>query len=224
MYKRPSDITTALNLYGFVIISGHLPELSGLPAFSELGKVVKLPGVAEVQVLTPRHEATTSPNTYSGNFGIHAFPLHTDLAHWFLPPRYLALRCVVGVQQVATRLVDSKDLVATVGNANLRRALVRPRRPMKRNRPLLRLLRYHEDGPTLFRWDSLFIVPGTKASAAICETVAEYLVATKPEEVVLGHCGDTLIIDNWRMLHGRSPVSRADERRQIERAYFGAMN
>ena len=97
MYKRPSDITTALNLYGFVIISGHLPELSGLPAFSELGKVVKLPGVAEVQVLTPRHEATTSPNTYSGNFGIHAFPLHTDLAHWFLPPRYLALRCVVGV-------------------------------------------------------------------------------------------------------------------------------
>ena len=218
------NANTELRQHGFLVISTYLPETTGLPAFSHIGAVLELPGLAEVQVLTPRHENATPPNTYSGNFGFNAFPLHSDLAHWFLPPRYLALRCVVGTQEVATRLIDSRVLIASVGENDLRRALVRPRRPFKRNRPLLRLLSRSESGATLFRWDSLFLVPETDASAKICETVAEYLDSSELIEVLLGQPGDTLIVDNWRMLHGRSPVSLVNEERQIERAYFGAID
>ena len=219
----PLDITSKLAVDGYAVINGHLPENSGITAFSRLGAVVRLPGVAEVQVLTPRHTEHAPPNTYSGNFGINSFPLHTDLAHWYLPPRYFALRCVIGSRHVSTNLIDVKDLISAVGRPNLIRALVRPRRPLQHNLPLLRLLTRHEDGSEIFRWDSLFVAPATNESQAVCETVAGYLASFEPIEVWLENPGDTLILDNWRMLHGRSEVSTKDELRRVERAYFGAM-
>ena len=219
----PSDIRDQLAVDGFAVINGRLPEISGVAAFSGLGSVVRLPGVTEVQVLTPRHTDHAPPNTYSGNFGVQAFPLHTDLAHWFLPPRYFALRCVIGSKLVSTSVVDVKDLISAVGRRTLIRALVRPRRPLKRDRPLLRLLRRFADSSELFRWDGLFVVPATSQSQAICETVSNGLASIEPVEVLLENPGDTLILDNWRMLHGRSQVSTGDELRQIERAYLGAI-
>ena len=220
----PTDVTDALSSDGFALITGHLPEIAGVAALSRLGTVIQLPGVAEVQALTPRQREDATPNTYSGNFGVQVFPLHTDLAHWFLPPRYLALRCVVGSKHVSTNLVDVNQLISIVGHQHLMRALVRPRRPLKRNRSLLRLLSRSEDGSELFRWDSLFVVPGTRESQVICDTVARTLTSIKPMEVFLKNPGDTLILDNWRMLHGRSQVSGEDSLRRVERAYFGAMH
>src|SRR5262245_32192863 len=59
-----------------------------------------------VQHLIPR--ASSTPNTYSGIYGLDRFPFHTDLAHWRMPPRYLLLRCVVGYADVPTLLVDGQ--------------------------------------------------------------------------------------------------------------------
>lgn len=58
-----------------------------------LGDVLSLPGLPTVQKLTPHPESKKSLATYSGNFGMGDFPMHTDLAHWATPPRYLLLRC-----------------------------------------------------------------------------------------------------------------------------------
>ena len=219
----PLDVTRKLAVDGYAVINGYLPEIASITAFSSLGEIVRLPGVDEVQVLVPRHTEDAPPNTYSGNFGIQEFPLHTDLAHWFLPPRYFALRCVVGSRNVSTNLVDVKDLMRIVGRINLLRALVRPRRPLQHTRPLLRLLRRREDGSNLFRWDSLFIVPATNESETICDSVVVSLASIEQKEICLENPGDTLILDNWRMLHGRSQVSEGDALRRVERAYFGAI-
>ena len=146
-----TDICTKLAIDGYALINGYLPEISGISAFSRLGDVVRLPGMAAVQTLTSRRKEQAPPNTYSGNFGIHEFPLHTDLAHWFIPPRYFALRCVVGSKYISTTLVDFNDLLSQVGRENLMKALVLPRRPINRKRSLLRLLSRREDGSDLFR-------------------------------------------------------------------------
>ena len=215
------NLTTKLQADGFVTLRGRLPEHSGIFGFHGLGSVVQLPGVSEVQVLTPRETAHASPNTYSGNFSVQTFPLHTDLAHWFLPPRYLALRCIVGSRYVSTKLVDVKDLITVVGRHHLMRALVRPRRPLGRNRPLLRVLSRNEDGAEIFRWDSLFVVPATNESQVVCQAMIDGLAYLGPHTICLEHPGDTLIIDNWRVLHGRSEVPTEGESRRIERAYFG---
>nr|WP_281066390.1 TauD/TfdA family dioxygenase [Xanthobacter flavus] len=41
--------------------------------------------------------------------------------------------------------------------------------------------------------------------------------------IALAHPGDTLIIDNWRMLHARSPIPPGREDRSIQRVYLGAL-
>ena len=47
------DLTTKLAIDGFAVITGRLPEIAGIDAFRGLGPVVQLPGLAEIQVLTP---------------------------------------------------------------------------------------------------------------------------------------------------------------------------
>jgi alpha-ketoglutarate-dependent taurine dioxygenase len=39
-------------------------------------------------------------------------------------------------------------------------------------------------------------------------------------QVVLREPGDTLLLDNWRLLHGRSPVSGDGHTRMVDRAYL----
>ncbi|HAH95942.1 MAG TPA: hypothetical protein DCL69_03455, partial [Firmicutes bacterium] len=36
--------------------------------------------------------------------------------------------------------------------------------------------------------------------------------------------GDTLVIDNWRMLHARSPVPAGREDRKIQRVYLESLH
>ncbi len=217
----PPDITDNLLIDGFVFIRSYLPTISGVTAFSGFGRVIHLPDLSEVQVLTPRNKELATPNTYSGHFGLEPFPLHTDMAHWYLPPRYIMLRCIAGTQNVTTRLVDSKELISVVGRRALQRVLVRPRRPIKHNCPLLRLLTCQLHGYEIFRWDSLFVTPTTPESQTVYELVAEHLASFKPTEICLENRGDTLIVDNWRLLHGRSEVLKADKHRRVERAYLG---
>ena len=41
--------------------------------------------------------------------------------------------------------------------------------------------------------------------------------------ITLANPGDTLIIDNWRVLHGRSSVGEGDTDRMIERVYLSEL-
>lgn len=205
---------------GFAFLPRHFPEKSTHDAAKEIGAVVQVLGLGEVQTLVPRTTEEATPNVYSGNYGMQAFPLHTDLAHWHIPPRYLALRCVVGTNAVSTVLLSGALVVADVGERVLRRALVMPRRPLGFQRSLLRL--YEERlGAWCLRWDDLFLVPASSAGARACAAVRSTLAASAREEVVLREPGDTLVLDNWRMLHGRSRVAPEFKKRRIERAYLG---
>lgn len=187
-----------------------------------LGSVIRIDGVAEVQSLIPRDTDSSPPNILSGNFGTGMFPLHTDLAHWYRPPRYLLLRAVVGFASVPTRLLDGQLLVALFGAATLARTLVTPRRPVGGTRPLMQTLSKRSDG-VLLRWDTLFLNPASDASTTVLRDVASYLDSSKPQEPCLVEPGDTLVIDNWRMLHGRAPIPVSAASRHIERVYLSSL-
>ena len=215
-----SELTAEVEATGFVFLPSHLPKQTSGEAITRLGTIEKLAGLNEIQELTPKDSADSSPNIYSGNFGCGDFPFHTDLAHWFLPPRYLVLRCVEGARDVRTRLVDSKSIVQSVGEDSLCRALVQPRRPIEMNRSLLRILERCSTNHSRFRWDNLFIVPATDHSSRTCAAITKNLAAAKPVDFVLEKSGDTLVVDNWRMLHARSAVPMTQRSRKIHRAYL----
>jgi L-asparagine oxygenase len=213
-----------LALRGFACRSAYLPGASSSEAFASIGTVLTLDGFDPIQSLIPRVLSRASPNTYSGNFGMGQFPFHTDLAHWAVPPRFVALRCVRGVGSVLTHLLDGRFVVERVGRSVLHRALVQPRRSLRNGRHLLRLLDVGTDvGEQRLRWDSLYLRPATAASGDTMKEVHRCLVQLPATNVSLSSRGDTLVIDNWRVLHGRSPVPEHARHRRIDRAYLGGV-
>jgi alpha-ketoglutarate-dependent taurine dioxygenase len=215
-----SDLKTKIARDGYAFMPAYRAAVSTTIAAAELGQVLVLPGVTETQVLRPRHRLSSPPNIYSGNFGMEEFPLHTDLAHWAVPPAYFLLRAVTGSDAVTNRLVDTRALVETVGELTLRRGLVRPRRKVNGTTTLLRLLERRHEDMRFIRWDELFIVPASRSGAEACRAVAEYLARAEPTELTLRNAGDTLVVDNTRILHGRSAVPESAGNRHIERAYL----
>jgi len=123
-------IRSMLDRQGFAFIPRHVPDQEPLQAIGHLGTVVSVAVQSDTQSLRPRRLEEAPRNIYSGNYGLSEFPLHTDLAHWYVPPRYLALRCVVGASNVDTLLLDGRLIEKAIGRSTLRRTLAQPRRPL----------------------------------------------------------------------------------------------
>lgn len=218
-----TTVSASVRSEGFAFLPCYMPDAPAITALSSLGSILPLPGLAVVQELKPQRTQDAPPNIYSGNFGYGSFPLHTDLAHWSIPPPYFVLRCVSGAPEVSTQLVPSRAVIDYFGEVNLRRTLVRPRRPLRGLRLLLRLLDHAFAGRPRLRWDTLFVTPATPNSSQVCLAVSGYLDEIRKLELRLRDPGDTLVIDNWRMLHGRSRVPETCSGRILHRAYLGEL-
>jgi L-asparagine oxygenase len=76
----------------------------------------------------------------------------------------------------------------------------------------------------VLRWDSIFLHPATAESEKTHSLVAAYIKSVAAKDVVLLTPGDTLIVDNWRMIHRRSPVPVGAVDRHIDRVYLGELH
>jgi L-asparagine oxygenase len=215
------DFKQEIDSRGYVLISELHPKVSTADVAKALGTPLT-PWEGElVQDLRPR--AAAAPNTYSGNFGLNRFPFHTDLAHWRTPPRYLMLRCQVGYPDVPTLMLDGHALVDAVGSDVMARAIFKPRRPRNGVFELLRLYEAAAEGAGLLRWDELFLKPASRVGETANTLIREWLAQTEPCSIALQRPADTLVIDNWRILHARSPIPPGREGRSIQRVYLGAL-
>lgn len=71
------------------------------------------------------------------------------------------------------------------------------------------------------RWDPLFLVPMNEAGKQVAAVMRNYRWApSQTVSLTLKEVGDTLILDNWRILHGRSGVSAREQNRRLERIYL----
>lgn len=214
-----SDIKQSLKNYGYSFIPRFCEGVDTASIVTSLGVVLRLSNGPAVHQLTPKEKVNSAPNTYSGIYGTGAFPFHSDMAHWQSPPRFLMLRCVVGDASVQTLVADSHELSEQIGERLLWRAIVRPRRPVSGRLPLLRLL----EKPTKlskFRWDPLYLSPASPAGVEGMKSVNDHINLIPVEKFSLKESGDTLIVDNWRMLHSRSNVDVSNLTRVIDRVYL----
>jgi L-asparagine oxygenase len=201
-------------------LQSYRPDTPTHDIATEVGEILIARGYEAIQTLSPKPASEAPLNTYSGMYGMDHFPLHTDLAHVRNTPRYLLLRCITGHRAVQTLLLDSFHLLRLVNCDVLSRSLVRPRRPHQGELPLLRLLRPIDEGRFAFRWDMRFIEPANSAGLIGMQKTSEALSLLAPFEISLCNRGDTLILDNWRMLHGRSNVQPVASGRRLERSYL----
>ena len=212
---------------GYVLLPRWRCEETTIAIGRSIGSVVNVPKLLSrddipiVQTLKPCGKAEASKNQYSGNYGLNEFPLHTDLAHWAIPPRYLMLRCQKSSWTVATRLLASSTLASMLDTTILRQALVRPRRPGRNGILCLLPLTFYAEGISGIRWDPLFLIPMNEAAGRVAKTMLTHdWQQSKLISLTLAEPGDTLILDNWRILHGRSKISRTEIDRRLERIYL----
>lgn len=184
---------------------------------SVLGKIDVIQGIKPIQTLMPRPSLGGGPS-YSDNFGFGAFPFHTDMAHWSIPPRYFALICVSGSSSVTTNIIHRDHLLSSREQVESARAILRPRRPLEGRQIPLRML-----SGDIFRWDELFLEPVSRTATRIANLISDRLCNAKPIKVALEEPGQTLIVDNWRTLHGRSAVPQDSDSRVIKRIYLKSL-
>jgi len=213
------DITDEINHHGYVYLENFYPNLTTLQVGNMFGNTMEIPGIPIVQRITPREQTQSTMNVYSGNYGLGAFPQHTDLAHWHIPPHYLILRCIVPGPNVLTSVTDFSACLRTLPENAIRRAQFLPRRSINGKKHLLRLFQKLATCH-LLRWDELFIVPANHEAFEVRNHLAYMMARYSTTQISFVSPADTLIIDNWKMLHGRSPVPASGLKRLVERVYL----
>ena len=220
-----------LNQNGYVMLHEWRSEEKTISIARSLGTVIDIKtllpesNIPTVQALRPGYKIESSSNNYTGTYGLAEFPMHTDLAHWAQPPRYFMLRCKKGSPEVTTRVLPCSELNSILEMSTLlHRALAKPRRAGQGDSLLLLPLVFRAGNVCGFRWDSLFLVPMNKAATQVADVLSGWIwVKSKMKSLTLVRNGDTVIIDNWRCLHGRSKVPESAMDRKLERVYLSGI-
>lgn len=214
-----NDQTAELREMGWVRIKAAHLEESTLEIAHRLGSIAEISGVARVQELVPRAVGQASISSYGGMYGLGPFPLHTDMAHWCIPPRYFLLRCVRPAPEVTTLALSFRTLFSDEEDVVVRRALFRPRRRIDGR---LTGLRLHDGG--VCRWDPAFIVPITKCAADLKERIRRRIDAATATKLSLENPTECIVFDNWNVLHGRTEVPPGCTHRKLERVYLDSVD
>lgn len=161
------------------------------------------------EVVEPRPVDDAHPRSLSARYGLGTLPFHTELSHRTRPCRYLLLGCIdPGSPTSATTLLDWRTLRFSREDLNLLEeapVLVRTGRRSFYSTILA-------TGRAFLRYDAGCLEAlderGQKAMRLV-----ENRIAGAHSYAHHWRQGDILIIDNWRVLHGRSPSDRGSGRR-----------
>lgn len=212
---RMSSLLERLQFNGYAEIADTDSSIST----SEIARKLAIPIGAIVSEVVEQLDASPTGskplNTYGGNYGLGRLPLHTDLAHWHRPPRYVLLRCQTGTPSVATHLLHRRQLEEWIPKSMMQRALFSPRRRLDGKMFLLRML-----SGDLIRWDQLFLKPQNAAAHEVASRMQEIELELPIVKVLLSSAGQALLIDNWLVLHGRSSVPATESNRKLDRVYL----
>jgi len=212
------DLADELRDVGYVRVKAVSEDETTLEIARRFGSISVISGVAPVQELIPRSVEQASTSSYGGMYGLGQFPLHTDMAHWHVPPRYFLLRCMHPAPEVKTLVLHSQDVFGDEDEITLRRALFRPRRRLDSR---LTCLRLYENGRC--RWDPVFIVPITNCAVELRQRVLRRIESARTVELSLEDPLDCIVLDNWSALHGRTDVPSKCTHRILERVYLDSV-
>jgi hypothetical protein len=183
---------------------------------SGVGKFITRRDGGFIEHLSPQAATAARPSSLSMKFGTGALPLHCDTAHWIVPCRYVALACAVpGSIDAPTVLLDTHDIEFS----NEQYTLARSACFIVRNGRRSFYASLIDCNRSFVRVDPGCMEPVTEESAKAIELYG-YERNRSKTVAFHWHPGDLLIIDNWRVLHGRGNEVTADLSRRLLRVYL----
>jgi hypothetical protein len=174
-----------------------------------LGARVAGRAAALEEVIEPQAPGDAHPRSLSAQFGLGTLPFHVELSHRPRPCRYLLLGCLApGSPSAATTLLDWRTLGLSSDELYLLESA-----------PILVRTGRRSFYSTLLPPDRAFLRydPGCLEAVDERGRAVLDLVQRRLGAGVLGihqwRRGDILIIDNWRVLHGRARSDQGSGRR-----------
>jgi alpha-ketoglutarate-dependent taurine dioxygenase len=187
----------------------YIGELLGQPVSSRNNNVL-------IDELRPLEKNQAKINSLSSKFGTKSFPFHTDTAYKKIPVRYIILYAInPGAGHRTTLLVDGLRIFdLKVNKSKLESAIFK----IKNGRYsfITNMIEINKDATYRIRFDLSCMIPATRESIVMlnkCKKLIEGQEIIELEWVK----GDLLILDNWRMLHGRGSVQVNDDDRLLYR-------
>ena len=165
--------------------------------------------------LNPIEKSEAQPRTLSELYGRGAFPLHTDAAHHRAPPRLTVLRLATGTRKRRTLLLDWHQAYDDELHDLMRAGIWLVRSGRHRfYRPALDL---PAGSQYRLRFDDGCMTPVTPRAHTAVAHMAE-LGRRREVRQVIWTKGMIMVLDNWRILHGRGPYpEQAKEDWTLER-------
>jgi hypothetical protein len=163
--------------------------------------------------LLPTEAHAAKPRSLSNIHSAGEFPIHNDTAHWLTPCRYVMLACVSpGSGSRPTLLMDTRRLPLNERQASLLHST--PLRVTNgRNSFFSTIL---SKTRPFVRFDSGCMTETTPDGAAALKVLSRH---NWPDhiETVYWEVDTVLVIDNWRLLHGRGHADCSDSDRKLLR-------
>jgi len=152
-----------------------------------------------IEILKPVSSDSAHPNSLSKQYALFGFPFHCDTAHWPTPCRYIIIGCKEkGACGRTTNLVDWKLLALEDAELNL---LKYATFLIKHGRNSFYSSIIHEKG-LYARYDPGCMFPVARESD-IAINLFDLLLDRADKSEVIWNNNDVVVIDNWRVLHGR---------------------
>ena len=180
---------------------------------SGLGKVIPGRGRQQVERLGPQSAASSYRGSLSSLHGLAPLPLHTDTAHWPVPCRYLVMACVdPGPLPAPTVLLDTRAIRLT---REQRGALLNAVFLIRNGRKSF-YGTISSAGRPFIRFD-LGCMEGQSDNCSTAVSGYTDRTATSRTTSYEWTPGKVLVIDNWRMLHGRGVIGDTQPGRVLRR-------
>ncbi|MCM4153536.1 hypothetical protein DHD05_18230 [Arenibacter sp. N53] len=184
---------------------------------SEIGNLLKHPNGQIVYTLKPKLESEALKGTFSNIHGYGDFPFHTDTAFYKKPARYILMHSVR--PSICDTTVLSKialwDLLTYSDKKNAERAIYLVN--TNREKYYTSLI-FRDNKIEGIKYDPSCMLPFNKFAKDFDLTFKEILTETSPNCIKWTE-NKTLIIDNWKCLHGRKSVEK-DCNRELKRIYI----
>lgn len=173
----------------------------------DLGRVMPGRFGACIEVLRPRL-TDAQPASLSAKFGLCELPPHIDGAHLPIPPRYLVLGCIeIGEEEVPTTIFDTRTAAFTTEEKKLLEAAVLFVRNGRKSFYSTILSKERQ----FIRFD-LGCMETTGSLSEIALNLFRDQLNRFDRIDINWSVGDLLVIDNWRMLHGRGVAMNSPSR------------
>lgn len=200
-------LSQKINKDGWVIINHYSEELITL--------VENICSNLELEIsfhnykkLIPRDNKEASYFSLSSAYGLNDFPLHTDGAEYKIPPKFLVLRALAN-SPTGTTIADAKTIQTNISACNskwsvkTKDGIINTKLYETDNKYKIGYIRFNRLSMKCIEGDKVYV---SKAIDNLSTKIINWTI------------NKTIIIDNWRVLHGRQQI-REDEydKRIIER-------